>query len=547
MDTKLRILHLEDNENDAELIRLTLSRSGLACDIRNVNSGDDYLAALQWSDFDVILSDSGIPGYNGIAAMDAARDRCPTVPFIFVSGQIQLDTVTGGARHPADRVSKSELDKLGPAIESALQRSQALLARAPLPPADPSATALRAMQKLVGVVQQLSLARNLQAVMDIVRHAARDLAEADGASFVLRDGELCFYAEEDAIAPLWKGQRFPLSTCVSGWAMLNKQTAVIEDIYKDPRVPHDAYRPTFVKSMVMTPIRSTAPIGAIGVYWAKLHAPTVAETELLKALADSTSVAIESVDLLANLEKRVTERTQELHRRSAELEVLNRELEAFSYSVAHDLRAPLITIDGFSQVLLESFSTQLDETGRGHLERISTAVRRMHRLINDLIELSKVVCAPMQRSQVDLSRTANEIITGLRENSPDRAPQTTEVFVAPDLNAEGDAGLLRIALENLLSNAWKFTSKTAAPRIDVGTRKDDQGRDVYFVRDNGAGFDPRFARTLFGPFQRFHTQSQFQGTGVGLATVQRIVHRHGGEIWAEAAVDQGACFYFTLG
>ena len=544
---KLRILHLEDNENDAELIRLTLARSGLPCDIRNVNSGDDYLAALQWSDFDVILSDGGIPGYNGLAAMDAARDHCPTVPFIFVSGQIQADGSGSGARHPANRVSKSDLDNLAPAIESALERSSALLARAPLPAPAASATAVRGMQKLVSVVQQLSLARNLQAVMDIVRRAARDLGSADGASFVLRDGDLCFYAEEDAVGPLWKGQRFPMSACVSGWAMLNKQTAVIEDIYEDPRVPHDAYRPTFVKSMVMTPIRTTAPIGAIGVYWAKLHAPTTEETELLKALADSASVAIESVDILANLEKRVAERTQEVQRRSVELEVLNRELEAFSYSVAHDLRAPLITIDGFSQVLLDNFSGQLDETGRSHLDRISTGVRRMHGLINDLIELSKVVCAPMQRSQVDLSHTAIEIIATLRENSQERAQQTTEVSIAPDLCAEGDPGLLRIALENLLSNAWKFTSKTAAPRIDVGMKKDDRGQSVYFVRDNGAGFDSRFARTLFGPFQRFHTQSQFQGTGVGLATVQRIVHRHGGRIWAEAAVDRGACFYFTLG
>jgi signal transduction histidine kinase/CheY-like chemotaxis protein len=542
----LRILHLEDNEDDAELIRLTLARSGLPCDIRNVNSGEDYLAALQGADFDLILSDSGIPGYNGTEAMSAARDRCPAVPFIFVSGQIQPSSPAGGARHPAGRIAKSELDKLAPAIQTALERSSSLLGRAPLPTPSAPAMAVRGMQKLVCVVQQLSLARNLQAVMDIVRHAARDLASADGASFVLADGDLCFYAEEDAIGPLWKGQRFPMSACVSGWAMLNKQTAVIEDIYEDARVPHDAYRPTFVKSMVMTPIRTTAPIGAIGVYWATLHAPTPEETELLIALADSTSVAIESVDILANLENRVAERTRELHRRSVELEVLNRELEAFSYSVAHDLRAPLITIDGFSQVLLESFSGQLDETGRSHLDRISTAVRRMHRLINDLIELSKVVCAPMQRSQVDLSRTASEVLAALRENSQERAPQTTEVCVAPGLTAEGDPGLLRIALENLLSNAWKFTSKTAAPRIDVGMKKDDQGRNVYFVRDNGAGFDPRFAHTLFGPFQRFHTQSQFQGTGVGLATVQRIIHRHGGEIWAQSAVDQGACFYFTL-
>jgi signal transduction histidine kinase len=400
------------------------------------------------------------------------------------------------------------------------------------------------MQRLVSVIQRLSLARDLASIMEIVRHEARALVNADGASFVLRDGDLCFYAEEEAIGPLWKGQRFPLEACIGGWSMLNRQAAAIEDIYLDARIPHDAYRPTFVKSLVMTPIRTAAPIGAIGVYWANQHRATPEETGLLQALADSTSIAIEAAELFANLERQVAERTAEVARRNNELEVLNKELEAFSYSVAHDLRSPLITIDGFAQVLLENTADSLDAPNRQHLERITTAVRRMHRLINDLLGLSKIVRAPLHSESVDLSRVAREILQNLRDSAPARVADFTvpDVVVVP-----GDPGLLRIALENLLSNAWKFTGRQERTRIEFGTGTDQAGRVIYFVRDNGAGFDPKYAAKLFSPFQRLHSATQFAGTGIGLATVQRIIHRHGGEIWAESAVNCGAGFYFTLG
>jgi signal transduction histidine kinase len=534
---KLRLLHLEDNGDDVELVRATLANDGVDCDILAVDSGAAYLAALQQSCFDAVLSDSSVPGYDGSEALSAARTRIPGIPFIVVSASTNstepLESAPGESC--SARVAKAELHRLAPTIKQVVAESSTNVHTASAAP--------QGMHLLVTVVQKLSMARDLPTIMDIVRHAARALVNADGATFVLRDGNLCFYAEEDAIGPLWKGQRFPLTACISGWSMLNRKAAPIEDIFQDERIPHDAYRPTFVKSLVMTPIRTIDPIGAIGVYWAQQHRATQEEIELLQALADSTSIAIEAADVFANLERKVAERTAEVDRRNIELEVLNKELEAFSYSVAHDLRSPLITIDGFAQVLLENTADSLDEPNRQHLERITNAVRRMHRLINDLLSLSKIVRTPLHAETVDLSRVAREVLQTLRENARARV---AEFSVADGITVAGDSGLLRIVLENLFSNAWKFTARRERAEIAFGRGTDHAGRIVYFVRDNGAGFDPRYAAKLFSPFQRLHSETQFAGTGIGLATVQRIIHRHGGQIWAESAVDCGAVFYFTL-
>jgi signal transduction histidine kinase len=363
---------------------------------------------------------------------------------------------------------------------------------------------------------------------------------------VLRDGDRCFYAEEDAIGPLWKGQRFSMDACISGWAMQNRRAAVIKDIYQDARIPHDAYRPTFVKSLMMTPIRTAAPVGAIGVYWAKTHETSAVEVELLRALADSTSVAMESVDLLANLEQRVYERTEEVRRRSAELEMLNRELDTFSCSVAHDLRSPLNAIGGFTRALLESHADGIDAVGLDHLKRIGLGVDRMQALISDLLDLSQIVLAPLRREPVDLSAEAHEILSGLQTSDSLTPRRRAETVVADGLIVQGDPGLLRVVLQNLLSNAWKFTSRCEIARIEVGSTAGEGRQKTYFIRDNGAGFDPDLSSRLFSPFQRLHTQSEFPGTGIGLATVQRVIQRHGGQIWAEATPERGACFYFTL-
>ncbi|MGE5619513.1 MAG: PAS domain S-box protein [Sphingomonadaceae bacterium] len=232
----------------------------------------------------------------------------------------------------------------------------------------------------------------------------------------------------------------------------------------------------------------------------------------------------------------------DLTRRALELDAINRELESFSYSVSHDLRAPLRAIDGFSQALLDDYHDRLDEQGRHYLQRIRSASDRMDQLIDDMLSLARVTRSEMHREDVNLSAQAEAIAAELRRTQPERQ---VAFIIQPGVVAHGDARLLRVVLENLMENAWKFTSKHPTARIEFGVAEEG-GEKVYFVSDDGAGFDMAYADKLFGAFQRLHAQTEFPGTGIGLATVQRIVHRHGGRIWARGEVEKGAEFYFTL-
>jgi PAS domain S-box-containing protein len=239
--------------------------------------------------------------------------------------------------------------------------------------------------------------------------------------------------------------------------------------------------------------------------------------------------------LNVELEQRVIERT-------SQLEAANKELEAFSYSVSHDLRAPLRSIDGFSQALLEDYDAVLDKQGKDYLTRVRSATQRMSQLIDDMLVLSRVTRREMKLTAVDLSALANMIAAELVKTQPQRR---VEFNIAPGLVVKGDAELLRAMLENLLGNAWKFTSTQQSAKIDFGVTE-LEGKLSYFVRDNGVGFDMAYASKLFQAFQRFHLQTEFPGTGIGLATVKRIINRHGGRIWAESEAGKGATFYFNL-
>jgi light-regulated signal transduction histidine kinase (bacteriophytochrome) len=278
------------------------------------------------------------------------------------------------------------------------------------------------------------------------------------------------------------------------------------------------------------------------------------EIEFVNQIANHLGAALQHAELLAELRSEISERQQAeqraqelnqgLRQAILELKVVNKELEAFSYSVSHDLRAPLRSIDGFSQAILEDCDDQLDETAQDYLRRIRAATQRMGHLIDDLLTLARVTRSDINVESIDLSRIASRICNDLQHTQPERLVEFT---VQPGLMAQGDHHLLQVVLTNLLNNAWKFTSKQPQAKIEFGAIAPSTDRQItYFVRDDGTGFDMAYVDKLFSPFQRLHAIHDFPGNGIGLATVQRIVHRHGGRVWAEGAIDQGATFYFTL-
>lgn len=391
--------------------------------------------------------------------------------------------------------------------------------------------------RLVDVVQQLSMTRSLTDVMAIVRRAARELSGADGATFVLRDREQCYYADEDAISPLWKGQRFSIRECISGVAMLTPAPVIIEDIYEDPRVPHAAYAVTFVRSLLMVPIRADSPIGAIGTYWATRRHATPEDVELMQALANATALTIENVGFQKDLERRVIERTEDLAR-------TNQELEAFSSSVSHDLRNRLNAILGFSSLLEMQVSPKLDAAQQDYIHTIRDCASQMKHTISDLMTLARAGRQEVDAELIDVSALARESVADLRKGTvlPD-----AEVLIEPGLTAYGDPGLLRLALDNLLSNAFKYSSKQTRPRVVVGAQSSAPADQLQlFIQDNGAGFDPRHAGRLFQPFVRLHEETEFPGTGLGLTIVRRAIERLGGTIAAESQPGLGTSFHIRL-
>lgn len=234
---------------------------------------------------------------------------------------------------------------------------------------------------------------------------------------------------------------------------------------------------------------------------------------------------------------------QKVREQTAQLETLNRELEAFSYSVSHDLRAPLRSIDGFSKIILASYSENLDSEARQYFQYICENAARMGQLIDDLLQLSRLSRSELHQESFNISTMAQEILQHLQEREPQRH---VSLNVTPDLTAKGDPHLMKVVLENLLGNAWKFSGLQENAVIEFGLAQNNGGPAAFYVKDNGTGFDMTYADKLFGAFQRLHKMTEYPGTGIGLATVQRIIHRHGGKIWPQAEVNKGATFYFSL-
>lgn len=379
-------------------------------------------------------------------------------------------------------------------------------------------------QVLTGVVSRLSMVTSLDEITSVVAEAARALADSDGATFVLRDQNRCYYVDEDAVSPLWKGKKFPLDTCISGWSMIHRETVVIQDIYQDSRIPRDAYRPTFVKSLCMIPIRIENPIGAIGIYWAHERIPTGEEVKLLQVLANSTAVALENLELKHTIREKSSE------------------LETAIHSMAHDLRAPVAAMTGLAELLRLHLVRKPDEKIYDYVQCILDTGKRAAEQIEQMLALYRITTGSVEKEEVNISEMAERIMKQLRLRFPNHS---IDFQSAPDLRANCDPRLIEIVFENLLSNAVKYSSKKPQSQIRVGCMKDGN-LSIFFVQDNGVGFDQTQVVKLFRPLSRLHGEVEFDGTGLGLASAARIVEAHGGHMRAEGRKSEGATFYLTL-
>lgn len=383
---------------------------------------------------------------------------------------------------------------------------------------------------LLNIVQELSHTRSTESITAIVRDMARQLTGADGVTFVLRDGDQCHYVDENAIGPLWKGRRFPMRTCVSGWAMLHGEPAVIEDIYNDPRIPIDAYKTTFVRSLVMVPVRRGSPIGAIGTYWAEKRLPTQAEVVMLQALADSVSVAMENVSLYAELQSKVKE-----------LQESNHELSRFAWIASHDLQEPLRTITTQVELLGRRYNEQLDSRARGYISTVTGSARRLQNLVEDLLVHSRI-----ERSEHFKPIVMNEIIGEVTRDMHISILESGAHVTHAELPwLWGERVMMSRLFQNLISNAIKFHKLGIPPVVHISCLR-EEGSWHFLISDNGIGIEPEQIDRVFGLFQRIHGQADYPGSGIGLATCKKIVEMHQGRIWVESVPGEGSTFHVVL-
>ncbi|MCA9610333.1 MAG: GAF domain-containing protein [Myxococcales bacterium] len=387
----------------------------------------------------------------------------------------------------------------------------------------------RALERMVGLSARLGSASDRRELATIVDRACRELLGCGGGALLtVEDGELVI---PDAVAAAHHvPTRRPLGSTLVEAALTARAPRVVPDT-QAPDGPGFETLPPTIRALCLFPVRTDHPIGALAVFWPRPHAPTHEELAIAGSMASLVAAAADALMLRADLEAHVA-------RRTAQLDEANHALEAFNSAVAHDLRSPAISVAGFSEIALED--PTLSDDARRMFERVHRAGVLMTDRIDALHAITRAVPLELEQTECDLSALARDIAAELREAEPDR---DVVVDVQDGLSAHLDPRMARTALENLLRNAFKFTRERPDARIEVG-RNERIG--AFFVRDNGVGFDPRRSRELFRPFRRLHAASRFEGTGIGLSIVHRVIGRHGGRVWAESIPDHGACFYFTL-
>jgi signal transduction histidine kinase/DNA-binding response OmpR family regulator len=552
-DAKPLILLIEDDRGLCEFARRRLEQDGLHVTV--ANTGQQAVAWLDDHHPDLMLLDLMLPDMTGREVLQALAKRGQKVPFIIMTGygdeRVAVEMMKQGA---LEYLTKSAAfpDLLPSVVQGVLER-------------------LAQQNRLAATEKAL---KENQDAETLFRERLTALLEVNNELMEAPSFEsLCRKAVELGRARLgfdrlgiWFAS--PDGLHVNGAFGTNEQGRIrderrlrarLDDRLREMLV---ARNPIRVARTFCQDVRDDQgrPVGSAEQAWASIwdgqknsgllitdnllqqRPITDHDCELLGLFASSLG----HLCLLRKTEEQIRELNEQLERRvqdrTAELTAVNRELEAFCYSVSHDLRAPLRAIDGFSRAVCDDCAEQLSDQARSYLQRVCAASQRMARLIDDLLQLSRTTRAEMHFHPVDLTAIARAAARELQAGQPERK---AEFIIAEDLVARGDDRLLQIAIENLLGNAWKFTGNKPAARIEFQVEWHD-GRRVYLVRDNGAGFDMVYADKLFGAFQRLHAVTEFPGMGIGLATVQRIIHRHGGRIWAEGRVDEGATFFFTL-
>jgi PAS domain S-box-containing protein len=504
MGQPLNMLIVEDSKDDADLLLRTMRSGGYEPVCEVVDTSSAMRAALGRQDWDLITSDHAMPQFSAPAALALAKELRPDVPLIIVSGEIDLNLAVSLIKAGAhDYIQKTELARLVPVIDRVLRDTESHLAQ----------------QRMENALQasETRYRRLFETAQDgiLILDAGTALI-VDVNPFLVK---MLGYSREECLGKkLWEIGAFKdTEACESGFLQLQREGYIrYEDL---PLETSDgrSIQVEFVSNVYLVDHQRVIQCNV-----REITARVRAEAEILA--------------LNAELEKRV-------HERTLELEAVNNELGTFNYSVSHDLRAPLRRIRGFVDCLEQGYADKLDAEGLRLIQVVRTSAEHMNTLIDALLRLAGLFRDQLKPQPTNLSALVHSIGAELQQGDPTRQ---VEFVVAKDVMANGDPALLRVVLENLLSNAWKFTGRQAAARIEFGSMPQGDKKVANFVRDNGAGFNMKYADKLFGTFQRFHSQDEFPGTGIGLASVQRIVHRHGGRIWAQSMVGEGTTFYFTL-
>ena len=500
----LRVLIVEDAKSDIALLLLALREGGFEVTYEAVATQAAMRTALQHRQWDLITSDHAMPQFSGPAALALTLELRPDVPFIIVSGEIDVNLAVALMRAGArDYVQKTELARLVPVIERVLVdrevRNDKVLADEAL------------------IASEAQYRRLFESAQDGILIVDAEMGQIQDVNPFLLD-LLGFSREEYLGKKLWEVAAFQDSDA--------SKSAFLE-LQQKGYIRYDNI-PLHSKTGTNVEVEFVSNIYDVGL-------KKVIQCNI-RDITDRKQAEAQIQQLNTDLERRVNLRT-------AQVEALNKELETFNYSVSHDLRAPLRRINGFVTALERACGEELTSKGKELITEIRTSTEHMTSLIQALLKLASLGQSELQCEQTDLSSVAHIVAKELQEGDIGRRVE----FVIPDgILASGDAAMLRIVMENLMGNAWKFTSLVDLARIEVGVTYPAGKPTEYFVRDNGVGFDMRYAHRLFGAFQRLHLEDEFPGTGIGLASVQRIIHRHGGRIRAESSVGQGATFYFDL-